>query len=275
MTLYIPKVVLRLFAALAALATLTLGLMSPAQATATKHMVANLGGSTAPAALGYNVFDASVWNVDSLPAGVQGLVWLGQKCPTVADDTFKSKIDKLASDPKVFGYYLSDEPHIASCPNGPAALKTRIDYIRSKTSTQHTMVVFSKQADLQAFAPAHTDLDLVGLDPYPCSTANPTCDLSKIGERVGWADSAGVSRSSIVPVFQTFGQENTTSHYYNLPTAAQLQAMLDEWAKYVPAPVMDYSYSWGHQSSANPTLVDSSSLQSVMARHNGVAATGC
>jgi len=235
----------------------------------TKHFITNLHGSTAPAALGYNVFDTSESGLASLPAGVQGLVWLGQKCPTPADDTFKAAIQRMKSNPKVFGFYLSDEPHISSCPGGPAALASRASYVRTATNnTKWTFIVLSKQADVYPFRPAVTHVHLFGFDPYPCSIANPQCDLSKIKERVGWADAGGVSRWQIVPVFQTFGQENTTSHYYNLPTASQLQAMLNEWAKYAPTPVIDYSYSWGHQTSSNPTLVDSGSLQSVMKAHN-------
>jgi hypothetical protein len=253
------------------LAALVAFFMLPAcasAATARHHYISNLHGSTAPAALGYDVFDSSESGLAYLPSGVQGLVWLGQKCPTPADATFKAAIDRMSKNPKVFGYYLSDEPHIASCPNGPAALRSRADYIRSKTSTQWTFVTFSKQADLNAFKPAVTHVHLVGLDPYPCSTAHPTCDLSKIAERIGWANAAGIERWRVVPIFQAFGQENTASHYYNLPTASQLQAMLDEWHKYAPYPVFDYTYTWGNQSSANPTLVDSSALQSVMKTHN-------
>jgi hypothetical protein len=239
-------------------------------ATTTAHYISNLGGSTAPAALGYTVFDTGPSGVNSLPTGVKALVWLGQKCPTAADASFKATINSLATNPKVFGYYLSDEPHIATCPGGPAALRSRTDYVRSKTATQRTFVVLNRQEDMRPFRPAVTGVHLVGLDPYPCSTANPTCDLSKIRQRVGWADAAGIPRAALVPTFQCFGQNNISGGYYRLPTATQLSAMLAEWAKYLPAPVMDYTYSWKNQpGSSSPTLVDSSALQAVMARHNG------
>lgn len=239
-------------------------------ASTTAHFIANLGGSTAPAALGYNVFDTSPSNVGNLPSGVRGLVWLGQKCPTTADASFRSAIDNLSTNERVFGYYLSDEPHISDCPGGPAALKTRTDYIRSKNSSQYTFIVLDDQVDMTPFRPAVTGVHLVGLDPYPCSIANPQCDLTKIGQRVGWADTAGIPRSQLVPTFQCFGQNNISGGYYTLPTATQLRAMLAEWAKYLPDPVMDYSYSWGNQSSSNPTLVNSPALQQVMAEHNAV-----
>jgi len=241
---------------------------APAQAqTPTRHFVTNLKGSTAPFSLGYTLADTgSVSALSSLPSGVQAVFWLGQKCPAPAYSTFKAKIDALASNPKVFAYYLSDEPHIADCPGGPAALRSRADYIRAASGgRQKSFVVLSKVPDYKAFAPAATHVDLVGLDPYPCSIAHPQCDLSKIGEKVSAARAAGIPLSAIVPVYQAFGQERTTSHYYNLPTATQEHAILTEWRRLVPTPVMDYTYGWSNQSSANPTLIDSQALQKVFA----------
>ncbi|HEY3557653.1 MAG TPA: hypothetical protein VGL05_09325 [Kribbella sp.] len=259
--------VLGLLASLALVLTGSSG-TAPAQAqTPTRHFVTNLKGSTAPFSLGYTLADTgSVSALSSLPSGVQAVFWLGQKCPAPADATFKAKIDALASNPKVFAYYLSDEPHIADCPGGPAALRSRADYIRAASGgRQKSFVVLSKVPDYKAFAPAATHVDLVGLDPYPCSIAHPQCDLSKIGEKVSAARAAGIPLSAIVPVYQAFGQERATSHYYNLPTATQEHAILTEWRRLVPAPVMDYTYGWSNQSSANPTLIDSQSLQKVFA----------
>jgi hypothetical protein len=249
-----------------------------AAATTTKHYISNLSGSREPVALGYNVLDPSysVSAVNALPEGVQALVWLGQKCPTTIDSTFRARVDALRNNPKVYGFYLSDEPHIADCPNGPAALATRADYIRSTSPAHKSFIVLSKVADFGPFKPANSHVDLVGLDPYPCSIANPQCDIAKIGQRVSAALSAGIPLAAIVPVYQAFGQENTDDHYYNLPTPTQLQAMLDEWTRLVPTPVMDYTYGWAHQSSSNPTLIDSPALQQVFADYfAGTSATTC
>jgi hypothetical protein len=241
---------------------------APAQAqTPTRHFLTNLKGATAPFSLGYTLADkSSVSALSALPTGVQAVFWLGQKCPAPADATFKAKIDSLASNPKVFAYYLSDEPHFADCPGGPAAVRSRADYIRTVTGgRQKSFIVLSKLADYKAFAPANSHVDLIGLDPYPCSIPHPQCDLSKIGEKVNAGRAAGIPRSAIVPVYQAFGQERTTSHYYNLPTATQEHAILTEWKRLVPSPVMDYTYGWSNQSSASPTLVDSAALQKVFA----------
>src|SRR3954470_2249847 len=253
-----------LFALLASLVVAVTATSGGAQAeaqtgaqTPTRHFVANLKGATAPFSLGYTLADNSSFSsLSTLPTGVQSVFWLGQKCPTPADSTFKAKVDALASNAKVFAYYLSDEPPIGACPGVPAALRSRADYIRAASGgRQKSFIVLSKVADYKPFAPASSHVDLVGLDPYPCSIAHPQCDLSKIGEKVAAARSAGVPLTAIVPAYQAFGQERTTSPYYNLPTATQEHAILTEWKRLVPSPVMDYTYGWGNQSSANPTLV--------------------
>lgn len=236
--------------------------------TKPKHYINNLHGAYSAVQLGYNLLDtgSSKSTIDALPAGTQSLVWLGQKCPTAADATFKATVDSLKSDPKVFGYYLSDEPHVSSCAGGTAGLASRADYIKRATGgSQASFIVLSLPADYAAFRPSKSHVDLVGLDPYPCSTANPTCPLSKIDEKVAAAESAGISQARIVPVYQAFGQENTAAHYYNMPTAAQLSAMLKEWKRLIPSPVFDYTYTWGHQSVADPTLVDVPTDQQVLA----------
>ena len=166
---------------------------------------------------------------------------------------------------------MSYEPQIENCPGGPAADASRADYIRSRTGgLQKSFIVLSKIEDYSPFKPANSHVDLVGLDPYPCSTASPTCPVRKITDKVNAALSAGIPRAAIVPVYQAFGQNNIPGGYYRLPTADQMRAMQAEWDRLVPSPVMDYAYGWGHQSSSNPTLVDSRALQQVLAAHNGV-----
>ena len=229
------------------------------------HFVTNLHGEvTGPRQVGFNVWDSgtSVSSIRALPWGVRALVWLGQKCPTPPDAAFKKTVSGLAGEHKVFAYYLSDEPHIADCPGGPRALAAQAAYVRSASGgRQRSFIVLSKAEDFKPFRTAVTGVDMVGMDPYPCSVANPTCDIAKIAQRVQAATSAGIELKRIVPTYQAFGQAAATDGYYNLPTADQMRAMVAAWAQVVPAPLMDYTYSWGHQSMSNPTLVDSPRLQ--------------
>jgi hypothetical protein len=238
----------------------------PVASRTTAHYVANVDGARAARRAGFTLFDtgASRREVNALPRGVRALVWLGQKCPTAATSEFKASVRRLAANRKVFGYYLSDEPHIEDCPGGPAALRSRAKFIATASQgRQRSFVVLSEKADYRAFRPAVTRVSLVGLNPYPCSVAHPSCDFTKVGSKVRAAVNAGVPRTRIVPVYQAFGQSGTSDDYYLLPSAAQMRTLLRTWARVVPHPVMDYTYSWANQRSARPTLVDSPALQTV------------
>ena len=258
---------------LIAMAAVMLLLAGPAPAlgdTTEHHFIVNRDGSNAPQRLGFNVFDtgASRADIRAIPEGVVALVWLGEKCPTPADAAFRRTVDRLSNHPKVFGYYLSDEPHVADCPNGPRALASRARYVRrASNGRQHSLIVLSDREDYRPFRPAVTRVSMVGLDPYPCSVAHPRCKLAKINEAVNGALRGGIPLSAIVPVYQAFGQAGTDSPYYQLPRPRQLKSILRRWRELVPRPPMDYTYGWGHQGSSNPTLVDSPRLQQVLSRY--------
>lgn len=249
--------------------TLAIALVPPAVSASTTrtthHFIANLDGATRPHRLGFDIFDAgsSRASIAALPRGVKAMVWLGQKCPTAADDAFRATVRRLASNRRVFGYYLADEPHVGDCPGGPAALATRTAFIRSVSAGRQRSFIVLEHEDYHAFRPAVTGATLVGIDSYPCSVGG--CRYSKIPEKVAMARAAGIPLAQIVPVYQAFGQEGTGSDsYYRMPTARQEHRILATWARAVPHPVMDYTYGWRHQSSANPSLVDSAAVQTVL-----------
>ncbi len=239
--------------------------------TTTHHYVANVGSHTAAVArVGFTVVDtgSSPAEIRALPKGTQALVYLGQDCPTRADRSFRRQVSRLAKSAKVFGYYLADEPVITGCPGGPAALATRTRYIRTASAgRQQSFIVVDDRSTAHAYRPGVTHLSMVGIDPYPCSVANPTCDFSTIRHDLNAALRAGVPLGRVVPVYQGFGQERTSSPYYTLPTRGQMATMLRRWAVLVPHPKMDYVYSWEHQGSANPTLRDSLSLKRLFAAY--------
>jgi hypothetical protein len=243
-----------------------------ARPTTSYHYVANVKKTWAARRLGFNVLDTgtSQEQIDALPSGTQAMVWLGQKCPTRIDADFRSVIRRLADDPKVFGYFLSDEPHISDCPKGPKHVAARAEFIRKATGgRQRSFIVLciTHRPSYHAFRPGVTHVTMVGIDPYPCSVTYPACNDGLIRKRVRQATQAGIPRARMVPTFQAFGQERLRSHYYNLPTAHQLRRMLNLWARLVPDPRMDFTYGWGHQVSANPTLVDSAGLKDLMHRY--------
>jgi hypothetical protein len=74
-------------------------------------------GQYLPAADGFNIADISTsakTDLDRLPSGVRGLVWLGD-CGGVTA-AFQSTVSAFVGDPKLFGFYVMDEPTPATCP---------------------------------------------------------------------------------------------------------------------------------------------------------------
>lgn len=229
------------------------------------------GGYATTASLGFNLHDVGPdkQTIDALPAGGRALVWVGEKCPSGVSKSLASAVATLAGDPRVYGYYLSDEPHVASCPSGPANLAAEADYIHAHASGQLAFITLTNEGgDYSAFNVAATHLDAIGLDPYPCNV-DTGCTYGDIESDVKAAEAAGIAQSVIVPIFQVFGDS-----YYLMPTATQLQSILDEWSNVVPSPLFDYAYSWGCQSgSLTACLSTSADDQAVMAQHNGSTTT--
>jgi hypothetical protein len=238
----------------------------------TLHYTPNEEGAYATtASLGFNLHDVgpTKQRVDSLPQGGRALVWVGEKCPSGVSTSLTAAVANLGTDPNVYGYYLSDEPHVSGCPSGPSNLAAEADYIHAHAPGQLAFITLVNEgSDYSAFRESVTHVDAVGLDPYPCNV-NSGCTYSDIDGDVTAAEGAGIAPSVIVPIFQVFGDS-----YYLMPTGPQLQAILDEWAKLVPSPPFDYAYSWGCQSgSLTGCLSGSPADQSVMAQHNGSTTT--
>ncbi|GAA1524018.1 hypothetical protein GCM10009678_01540 [Actinomadura kijaniata] len=261
-------------------------------ARATRHLALNLPAAdhAKAAALGYDLFDLApdAKALDALPKGAQALLWTGgTPCEPSAGATrdFTATVKRFARHPRVYGWYLADEPDPKRCPGITARIRERAAIVHRHAPGHRA---FASLTDWNAAPPraADTGLDLVGLDPYPCRATAGKCDLEVIDRMVGQAARAGFTREKIVPVYQTFGQQcvtgaGTGGRAWRLPTAAQLQAILDRWRTLVPAPAFDVSYSWSRQPRwACPSLADADGtdghpdLQAVMKRHNTRDDTG-
>jgi hypothetical protein len=91
-----------------------------------------------------------------------------------------------------------------------------------------------------------------------------------IDRYVAAAESGGVPRDSMVPVYQAFGGgywRDDGGGKYVLPSVEQMQQILKRWDAFLPAPMFDFAYSWGSQK-ADDALERSPDLQAVFARHN-------
>ena len=235
-------------------------------------------GNYLPGAVGFNLADvSSVGDLASLPSGVKALVWLGL-CDGV-DAAFVDAVRPFAGDPRVFGFYLMDEPD----PTGQwaplctaANLMAEADWIHANVPGAQTFIVMmnfdtsTAPTYADTYRPENSHIDLYGIDPYPCRTETNGCDYSMITKAVAAAESSGIPVDTIVPVYQAFGAGNWDDDgggQYTLPTANQEQHILSTWAPLVPNPVFDYAYSWGTQNS-DQALERSRDLQAVFFAHN-------
>jgi hypothetical protein len=253
----------------------------------TLHYTANGNFSTSgvylPGTDGFNVADVeSPSAMGELPTGVKALVWLGL-C-NGADQTFTTTVQPYVGDSKVFGFYLMDEPdptgkYSALCL--PANLKAESDWIHTNDPLAKTFIIemnlgaTSNPTYTGGYNPADSDIDLYGLDPYPCRTELNGCDYTYITKGVAAAESIGIPQTDIVPVYETFGGGTWTDDgggQYLLPSASQEDQVLSTWAGVVPEPVFDYAYSWGSQR-ADTALGTVPSLQAVFAAHNQIASS--
>jgi hypothetical protein len=239
------------------------------------HYTANgnfdASGNYLPGQDGFNLADvSSVSALDSLPAGVKGLVWLG--LGNGVDATFLNAVKPYIGDSHLFGFYLVDEPDPSTV--SAANLKAESDWIHANIPGAETFIVLqnfgtpTSPSYVNTYNPGNTDIDLFGLDPYPVRPQFPGgVDYSVIPDAVTAAEAAGIPLAKIVPVYQAFGGGGYSS--WTLPTASQEQQILATWASVVPTPVFDYAYSWGSQD-GDSSLSGSPELQQVFAEHNAV-----
>ena len=88
-------------------------------------------GNYLPGSIGFNLADVTtVVQLNSLPDGVKGLVWVGQ-CNGV-DTTFLRTVQPYIGNSKLFGFYLMDDPdptgwHRTLCAAESLAAEFRLD----------------------------------------------------------------------------------------------------------------------------------------------------
>jgi hypothetical protein len=236
-------------------------------------------GRYLPEADGFNLADvdssaesSDKSGLDSLPGGVSGLVWLGDCSGATA--AFRSFVDAFAGDPKLFGFYVMDEPAPSTCP--ARNLLAEDDWIHAHVTGAKTFAILENLGSATqptfagSYTPRNSGLDLIGLDPYPVRSELRQPDYTEIAEYVRLAEATGWPGSSIVPVYQAFGGGNypdDANGYWVLPTAAQERQMLALWAAVVPHPQFDYAYSWGSQEEST-ALSQSPALRAVFTEKN-------
>lgn len=245
----------------------------------TLHYTSGSGGlGTNIATAGFNLADVqSVDQLNALPAGMEGLVWLNDV--NGATSSFIQQVTPFIGNPKLFGFFLVDEPD----PTGKwgtyasaANLMAESDWIHNNVPGAKTFITMmnmgsSANPDFSnTYNPANTHIDYYGLDPYPVRTGTATIDYNMIDRTVAAAVASGIPVSQIVPVYQTFGGGTWTTDtggQYVMPTPSQEQIMMDHWAALDPSPAFDYAYAWGSQQ-GDTALGSDPTLQAFFLQHN-------
>ena len=252
----------------------------------TLHYVAGGGiesnGTYSAGSFGFNLADVqSVEQLNSLPEGTKGLVWL-DKAEGVTSE-FINTVSQYIGNDKLFGFYLADEPDPTGLwgPKVSAAdLKAESDWIHANVPGAKTFIVMmnmgmtTSPTYMNTYNPANTGIDYYGLDPYPVRSGGQL-DLSAIDKNVDAAIKAGIPLSSIVPVYQAFGGgdwSTDTGDAYVMPTSTQMKAMIDHWAGVVPNPAFDYAYHWQSQN-GDQALSTHAGLLDVFREHNAATTT--
>ena len=242
------------------------------------------GSGAAIVTAGFNLADVQyVEQLNALPAGMKGLIWLDESGGVTP--RFIAKVKPFIGNPRLFGFRLCDEPDITGKYHppsvSPAALKAEAEWIKANVPGAVTFITLMDMGSFEApgfmntFNPANTGIDFFGLDPYP--VRGKAFDLDFIDRTVEAAVAAGIPIDRIVPVFQAFGggkwktYTGASMDVYELPTPDQANQIFARWAVYSPNPVFDFAYAWGSQNGdtkLGSTSPEALSLRAAFKAHN-------
>ena len=210
-----------------------------------------------PGNVGFNL--VAVYSPQQLalvPNGYKAIVDMGPMTNGV-DQHFLDSIRPYVGNPKVFGFYLVDEPNPMTV--SPANLKAEADWVHANDPGAKAFFVMGAGPIFSVFTPQNTDMDYVGLDPYPIRSWGVNYEYIPLA--VFSAELLGWSPSQIVPVYQAFGIGD-----FVFPSAAQEAVSMAIWGILDPHPAFDYAYSWGEWGAKS--IVDSPALQAIFSEHN-------
>jgi hypothetical protein len=206
---------------------------------------------------GWNLIDVdSRARADALPRGARALMWVGDYDNTscdwqVSDASLQSEIAGMRGDPKVAGYFYSDEPDPFACPQAPAQHRARSALIHKLDPAKFTVMVMdsnSGQTSLRQVPLWKGAADFVGLNPYVCYRDKP-CNFGWANAMIHAADRAGFAYWGAV---QAFADKD-----WRWPTPAEEQRMLGQWSASHASGYMTFSWTWDQNAlSSQPGLLD-------------------
>jgi hypothetical protein len=231
--------------------------------------------------------------LDSLPSGVIGMIYLGWggsgSSDTIGCDgntaTFQSFINVFHNDPKLFGFYLADDPNPLSGASdycSAAHLSAEVGYIHQEVFRGANTFLFLANLGTEcgtARGPSYSnpcfvpsacspqksgdDYSTVGADwyaiaDYPCRVVSGTssCFYSWIDTDINAYVNEGFPIYKFIPVIQTFGNGTWTVDYgtaYAVPNSTELAQIRQTWINRLKntsdCPAFEFDYSFGVQNS--------------------------
>jgi hypothetical protein len=214
--------------------------------------------STTAAANGWNLLDtgSDKTTIDQLPAGSRALVWIGDYSNTTCSfqmtrNQVVAELTPLVGDPKVAGYFISDEPDPNACPTAYSQHTRRSNLVHSIDSTKFTLIVLdsnSGNASLNQMAGWAGIGDYQGLDPYPCYVGN-ACNFPWIDTVIAKANAVRLHYWGVVQSFR----DST----WRWPTVDELNHMLGQWSASSWQGLATFAWRWaGHCLCSNAALLE-------------------
>lgn len=201
-------------------------------------------GHWPPQELGFDLADvSSTSKLAGMPEGVDGLVYLGLK--NGVDQQFRDTVARWIGNPRVWGYYIVDEPFQIPV----ESIKAQADYIHERHPGAIAYAKLTNQTgtDKPRWDPYNietTGCDLLGIGGYSVRARFPGgYDPGLIERYVTTAVRDGIPIAKMSPYMQTFGGVVD----WPLPTREQMDEMFADWRRLVPNPVFDTCYAWAIQ----------------------------
>ena len=193
---------------------------------------------------GYNLIDTSTKSeADAVPAGTHALVWLydydNDTCDWEVDDaTTRAKVQSMASDPHVAGFYFANESDPYACPTAIAQHRARNAMIKSIAPAKFTLIAVDmnwREKALDQMRLWQGVADYLDFNPYVCYRGRG-CDYTWLDTVIRHADASG---QPYFLALQAFGDEE-----WRWPTAAEERHMLDRLARSGATGYMTFSWNW-------------------------------
>lgn len=243
----------------------------------TTQVPSAVSGHWPPQDLGFDLADvSSVSKLNGMPPGVDGLVYLGLK--NGVDQQFKDTIARWNENPRVWGYYIVDEPIGVAA----SSIKAQADYIHLHHPGAIAYCKLTNQTgtDKPTWGPysiATTGCDLLGIGGYSVRARFPGgYDRGLIERYVTSAVRDGIPIEKMSPYMQCFGGVTD----WPTPTEEQMEEMFADWRRLVPNPVMDTCYAWaiqpqwGTQGLSNNEMMRAAAQRHFKAQAEGPASSG-